>query len=205
MRTAILVLLFTACSCFGQGFNLHDPAFIGQQYKAPAGGGGTCTLAISNWAAGSNLRSVGDADGRYYGGTSNITFSTSTQICRVDFQLTKGSTATITTNTYNVVIATNNATSANVSSPVGVSTGVTGNDSWSTTWVQFNFSTPVTLNPGTNYCFLVKSDKASLVSYARWTYATSDTMQGAFASYNSAGAAQAVVTGDPFIVIWTQQ
>lgn len=43
MRTTLLVLLLTACSCWGQAFTLRDPAFVGQQKAAGVACNTTCS------------------------------------------------------------------------------------------------------------------------------------------------------------------
>lgn len=75
MRT-LLVLLLSACACFGQGFTFTDVAFLGNKKVAAAAGGCSTTSDSSMWQTSVGGLGVGQGSSRTYVASSFIVTNT---------------------------------------------------------------------------------------------------------------------------------
>lgn len=84
-------------------------------------------------------------------------------ICKVAFRLSYVE-GDITDRTYYAAIFSQDGISLNTA--LATSGGVTGNNSWDSTWVVFEFATPYEISASTDYSFVVYQDTINGSDYA---------------------------------------
>lgn len=118
---------------------------------------------------------VGNDAGNYYNGQRSYTVASEIQVCKISVTLTGH--GTITGNTYTCEVWVYNTSSPfDLQSQVGVSDGVSG-AAWTQTVVDFTFSTPVTLSPGTTYAIVWTKNSAPDSSNKLQLHMTSNTAE----------------------------
>jgi len=119
--------------------------------KKKAGGGGeacnTTTAYVSNTSTATANLVYHTHNYNYYAGTT-YTPAENISVCQIDIYIdyTAGN---ISGKTYTVTIWS--LSSGNLDTLLGTSGGVTGNNSWSSSWPSFSFASPVSLSSGTAY------------------------------------------------------
>ena len=175
------------------------------QPRASAAAGGSCpgSPTASNDGAtaitfgGGNIM-IGQADWTD-GGTPRT-------ICRLDFEITGATGAsgkTFYAKIYQMKTTANTYDLDVVTGPVATSTGVTGVDAWSATWVQFDFPTPFTTTASRRYALVVTLDVA-FGSNDMTTFTDNTALTGYRDAFSAAGAAQFAGGNDVSIRIYWQ-
>jgi len=135
-----------------------------------------CTLLHEGIVSGGGAWAIGSESGKYYAGLINWEDESAHNICKVSAKLTK-TAGDISGKTYYVTIWTMDSTA--LDEVVGTSGGVTGSNSWSSTVVDFTFSSAISLSADTPYGFTVSmSGSADASNYASGVNATPSSIPG---------------------------
>lgn len=122
------------------------------------------TLLYDCYTASNFAFGFGDSTGEWYFGTS-YNDATGYNLSKVTYKLTKGG-GSITSKTYKVRLWDLSGTSLN--NELAVSSGVSGDDSWSATSVDFIFVTPYTTTGGVDYAWTINVEgSADAVNFAQ--------------------------------------
>lgn len=131
----------------------------------PVGGAPSYTLVFDGFDASASVVTIGNSAFFYYAGQTY--FNAGLTIGKVAFKL--NSVGDLTGKTLTARIWTQSGDDFNVN--VASSNGVSG-ASWSSTEVEFIFSTPYTTSMGTNYVISLDVGGVDASNYAEMTYAT---------------------------------
>lgn len=125
-------------------------------------------------------------------------------VCRVDFVLEKVG-ASIAGRTFRAEIWT--LVSDNLTTKLGSSTGVAGNDLWNKTVVPFSFSSCVNVSSGTVYAFVLTATDLSETALLRlWDYSGGGIGSGVSSRYNGDGTLSGTNVGnDDYINIYAYE
>lgn len=180
MRTLFASLFLAAVSCSAQ-LDVGSPFFAAAILKPNVA---SCnTVHEENVASASSYTPVGLDVNTFYVGQfawdplANIT------VCKVTCVVT--ATGTISGNTYKCEIWT--YTAPNMATLVQASSGVAGNDSWSSSSVDFTFS-GAALSSGTQYAIvLTKNSAPDNMNYLRFVLTASGGLTGISGQFDSGG------------------
>jgi hypothetical protein len=89
----------------------------------------------------------------------------------------------ISSKTYNVRIYSQSG--KNLNAVLASSSDVTGSNSWSTTTVDFTFTTSYAVSTGTNYAFVIDANSADDTNYAKLHDDSVTAVAGGFATWGS--------------------
>jgi hypothetical protein len=147
----LLAILLCCVSAFAQTLNVGT-ANVSTLTKREPTAGGSCPAVGSPSAEqasndGANY-GVGLFAASYYVGQSMWTDASARTICRVGFMLSLGG-GSISSQTFTAKIWSDSDYS--LGSVLATSNGVLGTNTWSSTWVYFDFPTPYTTTGGANY------------------------------------------------------
>lgn len=191
MKTLSILLLSAVCAC-GQS-TWRNVAFVGS-LTTSASAGGSCSGSATYSTDGTSTDYLGYSGTYHFVGQSGYSQTTNHQICKVSFKLSK-SAGDISGLTYCVKIYPMASTSLDIANIVATSTGVTGNNSWNGTSVEFTFSTPVSLTANTVYGIVVEPSADSSANYVEAFYtASGGTVPGGYVRWNGSGAAQVAMS-----------
>jgi hypothetical protein len=144
---------------------------------------------------------IAAASGYYYSGQGRWSNASARTINKIAFNLTK-SAGSISAKTYSCKIWTMTGT-YNLDVLQATSDGVTGDNGWSSTWVEFTFSTPFPTTGGVAYAFTLDIGGTDGSNYASLSYSSSvSTFPGGNDYWNSGKAAQLGASTDCAIRIW---
>lgn len=147
-------------------------------------GGGACTLYVQNTTI-SGGRDVGLQNATFYAGQRNWSDAAAKTICRLDFALSLAN-GSITGKTFTARIWTMSGAN-NLGTNVASSTGVTGSNGWSNTFVEFDFPTPYLTTGSTSYGLTVDSGAVDGTNNATCRFNSSDTgLAGTFDRWSNA-------------------
>lgn len=121
------------------------------------------TLVYDASAAITNVAKIGDIGNRTYNGQYQYNDSIARSIGKITVRLTAAS-GDISGKTYTVRIWT--MSGSNLGSNVASSSGVSGNNSWSATDVDFLFSPAYTISTSTNYAVTIDQGADDSTNYA---------------------------------------
>jgi|GEM_PF-3728434 len=193
----VFILLLIAFPAFAQ-VGLRNPAFVAS-LNHPAASAGSCD-AFSSATAQNATWAVDDGDSR--AGQGDWTEAAPHTICGADVMLSLGG-GDISAKTYRVKIYAE-AGSRTLGALLATSDPVTGNNSWSSTVVQFTFSTPYVTTGSTEYHFTVEADQApDGVNFANLhRSSTTSSIPGGFELWDDVGATTfGTFTEDIYLVI----
>ena len=145
---------------------LSDPAFV-SSLTQPAVAAAACSGTPYITLAGTNAYDAGSNSLNHYVGVRDLTDASARNICRVDWKLT--STGTITGLTYVARIWDLNV--ADLNNLLGSSSGVTGG-TWSATWVQFDFASPVAIAGSTAFTITIDCGSTDGTNHIQVLYGT---------------------------------
>jgi len=143
-KLLLSILAILLCASFA------DAQIISIAKKKAGGGGEACnttTAYVSNTSTATVNLGYHTHNYNYYAGTT-YTPAENISVCQIDIYIdyTAGD---ISGKTYTVTIWS--LSSGNLDTLLGTSGGVTGNNSWSSSWPSFSFASPVSLSSGTAY------------------------------------------------------
>ena len=123
---------------------------------------------------------IGSSDDSYYVGQAEFDPGEDISICKVvlDPNAVVGDTSG---RTFYVQVWTMSGTSLDVLQ--GESDGVAGSAAWDFSPVDFEFSTPVDLSNGTDYCIVVTMKAVSALAYAQIEFTDAKTGFDGYAAY----------------------
>jgi hypothetical protein len=161
--------------------------------------GASCAAGISQTSNDGDGIIYAALDTNRYQGQRDWSNASARNICQIDFMLSLGA-GTITGLTFVARIWTMSGTSldANVAS----SSGVSGSQGWSASWVSFAFSSPYTTTGGTNYGITIDDGGTSSGSNYAVVRKNSTTggLAGDYEKWNAAKSFQ-IGSGGPDIAI----
>lgn len=159
------------------------------------------TVHVQNSAASDgDFHFVGESAGNYYSGQGSWDPEANISICKINFVVI-GVAGNVSGKTYVMQIWSQDG-GGNLSSNLGTSDGVTGNNSWSTTDVEFTFSTPVAVTSGTLYSIVLTANGTDGSNFIRITYTGSGQLTGIRALFNSAGTLGSTSSADAKLTIF---
>lgn len=192
------VAITTASTIMGKTPN---SAVMGQTVTS---GGGGYTLLESSITAGGGAWPIGDtATGAHnYAGQLNWSNASARTIGKVAFKLSK-TAGSITGKTFTAKLWSLSGTT--LSSALATSTGVTGDNAWANTTVEFIFPAPYTTTGATNYAFTIEmSGGFDASNYAEGYNVTPSTIAGELAWWeNSLAINSSFSSYDIMIAIYT--
>lgn len=159
----------------------------------PTSGGGASTLLYD----GINPTAEGawdfcDQASHNYAGNYNFTVSANCTVTDLKFKLSK-TAGSITGLTFLAAIYSQSTNDMNAA--IGTSTGVTGDNTWAKTTVNFNFSSPMSLVTGTNYAVVIyQNGTIGNTNYASAWYTTPTVIPGQMTYFNTSKVNQFVGT-----------
>ncbi len=167
---SLLILLLAPGAWAGSG-QLDIPV------SGTAGATLTCGTTEYKWysgaTAGDSNEGISYADATAYYVGMQWTAPANLQICKLTFRVSY-ETGDISAKTYVAQVWSNS--SGNLGTSLGTSAGVAGNNSWSGTWVEFTFSTPVSVTSGTVYHLTIVNGASDASNYAHgWYGATTES------------------------------
>jgi len=127
----------------------------------------------------------------YYIGQAYYDPGDDIDICKLSFALSQMDTTDISGKTYYAEIWTTTGTGASIvldTKQGSTSDGVSGNNSWDETWVDFNFSSFISLTNGVRYALLVYVDIPDIDDYTYAHVSNIDDLSGFAAIFTAAGA-----------------
>lgn len=151
--------------------------------KRPAAAAACTTVHEQNSSSISGSYSVGAVGDNTYAGQTGWDPGSSISICKLSATLT--AVGTISSQSWRMEIWT--LSGANLGVLQGTSDSVTGVNSWSSTAVDFTFSSPVSVSGGTQYALVVTRGATDGSNYVQLQRSASGGLAGIAAIFNGSG------------------
>lgn len=149
---------------------------------ATGGGGDACdTLVAENTATTASYVDIGDGASTYFVGHHFLDEGDGHDICKITLNMSLSS-GDISGKTFTCYVYTIDG-SGNLDTLQGTSEGISGNNSWDESDVEFTFSSAVSF--GLDYAVVVSMGETDGSNYARMNYSSSGQLQGLMGRWES--------------------
>ena len=195
-----LIALLLILLCYGQAFAGLSAGVVG---CSPPAVGSSCAIYEQNSGSAIDNYDIGTYSGNYYRGVQAWTpADAGKSVCKIYARFT--AVGTISGKSYYAELWTHDGT--NLTAKVGsTSDAVTGSNSWSASWVEFNFSSPVSVSNATAYCLVIyTTGGVDGSNFVVWNAAGGGEFQGVSSKFNSSGTRIDFSNYDMLIRVYVQ-